>query len=236
MWTMEVNDIDLRYKSSVCISGLSSAGKTTHSHLACGEFGLTYVSAAQIHLNFLGVSPVQSRDFWISAEAKGLWNERDFGRIDRELLRLEAIAEGNIFDTSTMPWRHKRPALCIWLESSLESRILKAIVSHRGNDRFSHTEYRQKLIDKDAATTDLCKRLYGIDIGTDFSCFDLILDISELITRPTLDASLMSIRAAHSLIRPAVGWHLTRKKGFEMEFRQMARQFGHLIKVNNLFE
>ncbi|MHB8413797.1 MAG: cytidylate kinase family protein [Acidiferrobacteraceae bacterium] len=233
---MQEYDVNLRYTGSVCISGLTASGKTTHSHLLSGEFGLTYVSGSQIQLNFLGVSPIQSRDFWIAAEAKGLWNEQSFDRIDNELLRLESIAQGYIFDTSTMPWRHKRPALCIWLESSLESRIVKAIVSHRGQGRFSHAEYRHKIMEKDAATAALYKRLYDINIGTDLSCFDLVLDISNLITKPSFDASLASIHAAHSLIRPAVGWYLTRKSNFEVEFKETADTFGHLIKLNNLFK
>src|ERR1019366_6019970 len=89
----------LRYSGSVCISGLTASGKSTHSHLLAGEFGLTYVSGSQIQLNFMGVSPIQTRDFWITTEAKGLWNEIDFMKIDTELLRLETGAEGFIFDT-----------------------------------------------------------------------------------------------------------------------------------------
>lgn len=53
----------LRYSGSVCISGLTAAGKTTHSHLLAGEFGLIYVSASQIQLNFLGLSPRDCPEF-----------------------------------------------------------------------------------------------------------------------------------------------------------------------------
>jgi cytidylate kinase len=79
----------LRYTGNVCISGLTASGKTTHSHLLAGEFGLTYVSGSQIQLNFMGVSPIQSKDFWISERAKSFWNAHEFNRIDTELLRLE---------------------------------------------------------------------------------------------------------------------------------------------------
>ncbi|MGA2896392.1 MAG: hypothetical protein ABSE27_02195, partial [Acidobacteriaceae bacterium] len=56
----------LRYCGNICISGLTAAGKTTHSHLLAGEFGLTYVSGSQIQLNFLGLSPIQSRTHLIN--------------------------------------------------------------------------------------------------------------------------------------------------------------------------
>ena len=63
----------LRYEGNVCISGLTASGKTTHSHLLAGEFGLTYVSGSQIQLNFMGVSPIQKKDFWITPAAKVFW-------------------------------------------------------------------------------------------------------------------------------------------------------------------
>ena len=43
----------LRHHDNVCISGLTAAGKTTHSHLLAGEFGMTYVSGSQIQHNFM---------------------------------------------------------------------------------------------------------------------------------------------------------------------------------------
>jgi cytidylate kinase len=226
----------LQYRGSVCISGLTAAGKTTHSHLLAGEFGLTYVSGSQIQLNFMGVSPIQSKDFWITEEAKAFWDKKQFERIDAELIRLESVAEGYIFDTSTMPWRHRRPALCIWLESTLESRTVKSIVSHRGRGRFAIENYRERIIEKDLATVALYKELYNIDIGTDLSCFDLILDISTLITEPTLQASLRSITVAHSIIRPAVGWYLTREKDFRCQFEEAARMYPNLMKHNKLLD
>ena len=224
----------LKYSGSVCISGLTASGKTTHCHLLAGEFGLTYVSGSQIQLNFMGVSPIQTKDFWITDKAKSFWSKKEFNRIDAELLRLESIAEGYIFDTSTMPWRHKRPALCIWLESSLQSRVIKSIISHRGSRTFSPDEYPQRIAQKDEATISLYKQLYDIDIGSDLAVFDLIIDISTLITEPTLRASLKSIAIAHSIIQPAVGWYLTKDSEFLRRFKEVIRQQPHLIMRNRL--
>lgn len=230
---MQNHNASLRYHGSVCISGLTAAGKTTHSHLLAGEFGLTYVSGSQIQLNFLGISPIQPKDFWITEEAKPLWNAEFFRRIDSELLRLETESEGYIFDTSTMPWRHRRPAFCIWLESSTESRVIKSIVSHRGRGHIALQEYEQRIKEKDASTMKLYKELYNIDIGSDLSCFDLVLDISSLIGKPSLDASLESISVAHSLIRPAVGWYLTGGNDFREQFERAIASSPRGIVLHN---
>lgn len=226
----------LKYPASVCLSGLTASGKTTHSHLLAGEFGLTYVSGSQIQLNFMGVSPIQSKDFWITDKAKSFWNKNGFEQIDTELLRLEGVAEGYIFDTCTMPWRHKRPALCIWLESSVESRAIKSIVSHRGSQMFSPKEYPERITEKDQSTISLYRQLYDIDIRNDLSVFDLIIDISSLIAEPTLHASLKSIAIAHSIIHPAVGWYLTKDIRFLERFKEVAQQQSHLIVKNTLID
>jgi cytidylate kinase len=217
--TTPISTEALRYTGNVCISGLTASGKTTHSHLLAGEFGLTYVSGSQIQLNFMGISPIQTKDFWITENAKPLWNNDAFSRIDGELLRIESVSEGCIFDTSTMPWRHRRNALCIWLGSSLESRVLKSIISHRGRSDFDTHEYPTRIAEKDAATLRLYQELYGIRIGEDLSCFDLILDISSLIRDATLESSLLSIKVAHEIIRPAAAWYLTNRLEFLQQFQ-----------------
>ncbi len=224
----------LKYHGNICISGLTASGKTTHAHLLAGEFGLTYVSGSQIQLNFLGVSPIQSKDFWISEAAKSLWDESQFRKIDSELLRLETITAGYIFDTSTMPWRHKEPALCIWLESNLNSRKIKSFISHRGRTQFPFEIYDEKIIEKDFATITLYKNIYNIDIGTDLSCFDLIIDISTFISEPTLNSSLNSISAAHKIIRAATGYYLTKSTEFKTEFQNATDNYKDFILHNSL--
>ena len=220
----------LRYSTNVCISGLTASGKTTHAHLLAGEFGLTYVSGSQIQLNFLGVSPIQSKDFWITHDAKALWDADQFRRIDSELLTIESRSTGCIFDTSTMPWRHRESAFCIWLESDLSSRVLKSIVSHRGRSQFEAGDYPAKIAEKDAATVGLYRRLYDIQIATDLSCFDMIVDISALIQEPTLEASLASIAIAHRFVRAASAFALTGKVAYRDELNEAAREHPTIMK------
>ncbi len=224
----------LRYRGNVCVSGLTASGKTTHSHLLCGEFGTTYISGSQIQLNFMGISPVQSREFWVTQEAKSLWNKEQFNRIDAELLRLEALRNGCIFDTSTMPWRHQQPALCIWLDSSLASRAFKSIVSHHGNGDIRIDEYPRLIAEKDDATRSLYEGLYGIRIGEDLSPFDLVLDISSLITKPRLEEALSSIRTAHSIIRPAAAYYLTGAPRFRNAYLRAIRRHAKIVRFERV--
>lgn len=225
---------ELEYTGSVCISGLTASGKSTHSHLLAGEFGLTYVSGSQILLNFAGVSPIQPKDFWVTPEARRLKAEDGYLRIDTELLRIESIGQGYVFDTSTHPWRHQKPALCIWLGSDLRSRVLKSIVSHRGRGHLKPQEYPEKISEKDNDTINLCRELYGINIGTDLSPFDLILDIGGLIQEATFDASLESIRVAHLFIRSAAAWYLTGRAEFREQFNHAVRQHPEVVVMSRL--
>lgn len=220
----------LRYPTNICISGLTASGKTTHAHLLAGEFGLTYVSGSQIQLNILGVSPIQSKDFWITQGAKALWDAEQFRKIDSELLMIESRATGCIFDTSTMPWRHRKPAFCIWLESSLPSRVTKSIVSHRGRNQFEISEYPAKIAEKDASTVGLYRDLYDIQIGSDLSCFDMIIDISDLIHEPTLDSSLASISIAHKFVRAASAFTLTGKTTYRDDLLQAAHEHPNALQ------
>jgi hypothetical protein len=82
----------------------------------------------------------------------------------------------------------------------------------------------------------LYNNLYDINIGTDLSCFDLILDISTFITEPTLISSLQSITKAHEIIRSAVGYYLTKSSGFKFDFQNAINENQEFILYNSLLQ
>jgi CMP/dCMP kinase len=231
---MTIDTTHLKYPGNVCISGLTAAGKTTHCLLLSGEFGLTFVSGSQVRLFQSGVFPIQQKDFWVTAEGKSLWKEEVFERVEVELLRLESLATGYVFDTFTMPWLHRAPSLCIWLESDLSSRAIKSLISHRGLTSFTLDTYAEKIRNKDDATLAIYKRLYDISIEANQAKFDLVFDISSFITGPSLDGSLRSIARAHRLIRAATGYYLTRTDAFLEELRREAADNAPFILHNSL--
>ena len=84
-------------------------------------------------------------------------------------------------------------------------------------------DYPAHLAAKDAATMGLYKDLYNIDIGTDLTPFDLILNISSLINSPSLDGALSSTSLVQSVIRPAAAWYLTGRPAFREQLEDAVR-------------
>ena len=215
---------------NVIISGFTAAGKTTHSHLLAGEFGLQYISPSQIFLSMLGKSPIQPREFWVTDEAKSLWSEPQAKRVDCELLTLEETVRAAVFDSMEMSMLHRREAFKIWLESSIESRVMKALVSHRRQAILTSSELQTRLDLKDHLARRRLKQSWGLDLPLDYSGFDLVLDITACIKAPTLMDSFHSVEQVQTLIRPAVGWFLTRDSDFRSQF-QLASRAHTAVKV-----
>jgi len=97
---------------------------------------------------------------------------------------------------------------------------MKAVVSHRERGRFSIEEIKRRIQQKDDLARIHFEQRYGFDLFSDRSPFDMILDISSCISEPTLRASLQSISQVHNLLRPAVGWYLTRDPSFKYQFQE----------------
>lgn len=219
---------------NICISGLTAAGKTTHSHLLAGEFGLTYVSASQILLSIAGLSPIQTRDFWLSDEAQKLWTDDMTLKVDKELRRLSRLGQNIVFDSFAMPWRNVGPCLRVFLRSSSHSRTLKAIVSHRGDGKVPLNRYEGALRRKDDALLDSHQRLFGIELDRDVKECELVLDISGEIAAPTFEASRQSIRSVHQCLRSAVAYALTGDPKEREEYCAIKARRSHLFELDGL--
>jgi cytidylate kinase len=204
---------------NVILSGLTAAGKTTHCHILAGEYGLQYVSSSQVLLSLLNMFPIQERDFWITDEAQKLWKTQEATKVDEELLRLESKSNNIVFDTIAMPWLHQHESFCVWLESSLESRVMKAIVSLREKANLTPSEIERRIQLKDETACADFKGRFGFDLLNDRTPFALILDISRSIKEPTLESSLNSVKEVHEFIRPALGWYLTGDSVFISQFK-----------------
>lgn len=193
---------------NILISGLTSAGKTTHAKLLAQEYGLQYISASTILLKLAGLSTEQPLNFWVTPEGQHLSSSMSWRDIDDECRRIEANCRDTVFDTWSMPWLFSQNCMVIWIESSLESRAMKAYVSHKSQNKFSKAELESKLMEKDNNAREKILENYGVDLFESRTPFNLIVDISEFITAPTQEASLVSIRDAHEIISSAVGWYL----------------------------
>jgi CMP/dCMP kinase len=195
--------------SNIIVSGLTAAGKTTHSRIIAERFGLRYIGGSDIALHRAGIKATDiPPDFWITSEGVSLLH--DVGdEIDGVLLDLEQDEIATVFDCFYMPWLHRRDALCVWIESSLESRLVKATVSHRGLGRFHGRELEKRIIRKDDDAREMLKRISGADMYKDRSPFHHVFDLSSLIISPTQEASAHSIAAADAMLSPIIYTYLT---------------------------
>ena len=171
----------LKKKVVLCISGMAGCGKSTLAREIAEKYNLHYFSggdalkALALEAGYKSVD----RGWWESKEGMNFLEKRtqdsSFDRkVDEKLL--EWAKEGNVVLYSwTMPWLLKT-GFKIWLEASPEERARR--IAQR--DDISVEKALMALKEKDAKTKAIYKKLYGIDLGEDFSPFDVILDVNTL--------------------------------------------------------
>lgn len=222
---------------NVMIAGLTAAGKTTHSHLLSETYGLNYISATEALAQISGVSitlnPTDSK-FWISEQAEKINALRKEGdeidlAVDSRLTISASNMTNTVFDSFGLPWTSSSSALRIWLESSFESRVLKAIVSHRGNKGVTRGSLITLLREKDEQIRQHFLSHYGFDLYSDRSVFDLVIDISNFIRRPHLSSSKRSIALVDEILSSLVGWYLESKEDYRIRFNQCIAHYGFSV-------
>jgi len=197
---------------NIMICGLTAAGKTTHARRLARERGLRYVSAVEAIAAISGTGKVQATDstFWTSPDGQKLdarrrqeaWIDE---QLDQELKRLSLDSVPSVFDTFGLPWISPAPAIRVWLESSYESRLLKAAVSHLGDPDVRQEDLPEVIRNKDQFIRDDFLKRYGFDIFQDRAVFDVVIDISPYIKEATFVASEASIRLSHEVLEEALG-------------------------------
>jgi len=163
---------------------MAGCGKSTLAKKIAEKYNLHYFSggdalkALALEAGYKSVD----RGWWESEEGMEFLKKRtqdsSFDRkIDEKLLQW--AKQGNVvLDSWTMPWLLKS-GFKIWLEASPEERARR--IARR--DRISIKKAFSALKEKDAKTKAIYKRLYGFDLGEDFSPFDLILDVNQLSSK-----------------------------------------------------
>ncbi|MCW3981901.1 MAG: cytidylate kinase family protein [Candidatus Bathyarchaeota archaeon] len=168
-------------KIVICISGMAGSGKSTAARKIARKYNLRYFSGGDALKSLaleMGFAP-RKRGWWESAEGMKFLTKRmedpSFDRkIDERLLTW--ATEGNVvLDSWTMPWLFNR-GFKIWLEASKEERARR--ISKRDNTSFEQA--LSALQKKEATTKIIYKKLYGFNLGEDFSPFDLVLDVNYL--------------------------------------------------------
>lgn len=192
------------YTTNIAFAGLTAAGKTTHAKRLATELGYKYVSATDILLEILGIGDA-SETIWPKRLAEINAARRD-GSVDTELeerlLSMSRTCQRTVFDTWALAWIGDAPLVRVWIESDLESRVRKCIVSQRGS-RMSPQEGTTLLNEKDLFNRWAFQQRHGYDLFVDRQRYDLVVDNSHLIPVATEAAARIGIETLASLLNVA---------------------------------
>lgn len=191
--------------SNIAFAGLTAAGKTTHARRLAEQLGYEYVSATDILLEVLGIDE-PSDEVWFTRQSEIHAARRD-GAVDIELeQRLVAMNRSRqriVFDTWALAWIGDDPLVRVWIESDLESRVRKCLVSQR-SQRLSAEDCRRLIQDKDGFTRASFRWRHGFDLFTDRRRYDVVLCNSHLISAATAEAADYGIRIFAPIVHSAV--------------------------------
>lgn len=172
-------------KIVICVSGMSGCGKSTAARRLARKYRLRYLSGGNM-LKTLAVETgyrPRERGWWETEEGRSFLQQRTKDhkfdkKVDEELMKW--ARRGNVvLDSWTMPWLLKEEAFKVWLEVSTDERARR--LARR--DRIGVEEAFRALGEKDKKTKEIYNKLYGFDLGDDFSPFDVILDANLLESR-----------------------------------------------------
>lgn len=168
-------------KIILCISGMAGSGKSTVARRIAKKYNLNYFSggnALKASASDLGFNP-NSRGWWESPDGLSFLKKRseDFSfdkKVDEKLQ--EWALQGNVvLDSWAQAWLLDI-GFKIWLDASTEERA-RRIAKRNG---ITYDNALEALKEKDKMTKMIYKKLYGFDLGEDFSPFDVVLDVTHL--------------------------------------------------------
>ncbi len=185
----------------ICISGFAGSGKSTLGRRLAEALGLTYVSGGD-GLKLLAIKRGYRPggvEWWETADGLRFLEERlrnpDFDKeVDQQLVEL--AERGNVvIDSWVLPWLYKA-GFNIWLKASLEVRARR--VSRRSGISFE--EALRMLEKRDRESSELYRRIYGIELGKDFEPFHLVLDTSHLDEDSVFRIALTAVKEFFKLV------------------------------------
>lgn len=168
-------------RMTICICGMAGSGKTTVAKRLAKHYGARYYSGGDALKAVAAEMGHQTggEGWWETKEGQGFLEERlndlDMDRkVDDKLLQW-AEKGGVVLDSWAAPWLLKE-GFKVWLEASEEARAQR--LGER--DSLGIEEALRFLREKESKTKEIYRKLYGFELGEDFSPFHLILDVNQL--------------------------------------------------------
>jgi cytidylate kinase len=177
---------------NVLISGFTGAGKTDVATTLALALNWTFVSGSKVREAAYQLNLREpASDFWrFSDHSAGLDLKRismpdDDKAVDTRLVKMIAASTNCVFDVWFVPWLLKQnTSIRIWLDAPFEVRLGRVAVSmHR-----SMSQIRQAVSEKDKRAIEFARIAYAIDMATDRTPFDIVVDASIMSTAEIADA------------------------------------------------
>ncbi|MGH3873547.1 MAG: cytidylate kinase family protein [Pseudonocardiaceae bacterium] len=186
------------------ISGLTAAGKTTHGKLLAEDLGWAYFDIASVRKSILGnkLDAAERYREWTPAHDKLRAADPSIDlRADHLMTRIMSERANVVVDAWLQPWIYRRDdALRIWIESSAETRLMKAEVAALRRGEAVSCDIRNSLAAKDEFSRIHFHRLYSIELFGDPSVFSVLIDNSEYIDEPSIAKSDAGIAAFRQVL------------------------------------
>lgn len=183
----------------ILISGLTAAGKTTHGRLLAQDLGWAYFDMASVRKGVLGnkLDAAELDREWTPAHDQLRAVDPGVDLLADQLMTSMMNERSNVVvDAWLQPWIYRRDdALRIWIESSVETRLMKAEVATLRRGEAVPCDVRKSLAAKDEFSRMHFHRLYSIELFGDPSVFSVLIDNSRYIDEPSIAKSDAGIAA-----------------------------------------
>jgi cytidylate kinase len=182
---------------NIAISGLTAAGKTTHSQILADRLGYEYVSAGEMLLALTEIAFDDPQHAWFGHNTE-IETARASGNIDsavdQTLVHLADTRRGQVFDAWALPWIYRGDLTRIWIDSDRSSRHWKCFVSQGASPPLDLAGCGHLVDAKDDYTRRSFLARHRFDLYRDHHVFDAVLSNTHLISAPTRESADHGIR------------------------------------------